>query len=142
MVHDPEGKTISVDSLCVDPRRQRQKVGSTLLREYIKRFTGGQYDGITLLAHEELIGFYVAAGFKLIGKSEVVEGSRPWFELRYPLRSQIPDATTQPRILEVLQEQNGQLGEHQPHKKLTSHSPGGHSGLADERGSHMPTCGM
>ena len=136
MVHDPEGKTIFVDCLCVDPRHQQQKVGSTLLREYIKRFTDGPYDGITLLAHEELIGFYVAAGFKLIGKSEVVEGSRPWFELRYSLRSQIPDVTTQRRILEVVREQNGQLGVYQQRKKLASHFPGGNSELTDERGSN------
>ena len=132
--HDSEGKTICIHSVCVDPGHQRQKVGSALLEEYIRRWTDGPYDGISLIAHEELVDFYVAAGFKLIGKSGVVHGSKPWFELRYSLQPHIPDAATQRRILEVLQEQNNQSEAHQPEKKLTSHFPGGPSELADERG--------
>ena len=132
--HDPEGKTICIHSVCVDPAHQRQKVGSALLEEYIRRWTNGPYDGISLIAHEELTGFYVAAGFELIGKSGVVHGSKPWFELRYPLHSQIPDATTQLRILEVLQEQTKQSEVDRPDKKLLSSFPGGPSELADEQG--------
>ena len=134
--HDPEGKTICVHSVCVDPGRQRQKIGSTLLEEYIKRWTNGPYDGISLIAHEELTGFYVAAGFKLIGKSGVVHGSKPWFELRHSLHPPIPDAATQRRILEVLQEQSNQSGAHQPDKKLLSRFPGGPSELVGEQGSN------
>ena len=132
--HDPKGKTICIHSVCVDPARQRQKIGSALLEEYIRRWTDGPYDGISLIAHEELIKFYVAAGFKLIGKSEVVHGSKPWFELRYSLQPHIPDAATQRRILEVLQEQANQSGVHRPDKKLLSYFPGGPSELAEEGG--------
>lgn len=133
-VHDPEGKTICVHSVCVDPGYQRQKIGSALLKEYIKRWTDGPYDGISLIAHEGLIKFYVAAGFRLIGKSEVVHGSEPWFELRYSLQSQIPDAATQRRILEVLREQDNQSGIPGLDKKLISSFSGRLSELADERG--------
>jgi ribosomal protein S18 acetylase RimI-like enzyme len=132
--HDPEGKTICVHSVCVDPGYQRQKVGSALLEEYIKRWTNGPYSGISLIAHEELTNFYVAAGFNLIGKSEVVHGSKPWFELRHSLRQLIPDAETQRRILEVLQEQTNQSEVHRLDKKLLSYFQGGASELADERG--------
>ena len=133
-VHDPEGKTICIHSVCVDPGHQRQKIGSALLKEYIKRWMDGPYDGISLIAHEELIKFYAAVGFKLIGESEVVHGSKPWFEMRHSLQTQIPDITTQRRILETLQEQNNQSGVHQPHKRLASHFPGGPPELANERG--------
>lgn len=132
--HNPEGKTICIHSVCVDPGYQRQKIGSALLEEYIRRWTNGPYDGISLIAHEELTGFYVAAGFKLIGKSEVVHGSKPWFELRHPLRSHVPDAATQRRILEALQEQRNVTEVDRPDKKLLSHFLGGPSELADERG--------
>ena len=132
--HDPEGKTVCIHSVCVDPIHQRQKVGSALLEEYIKQWTNGPYDGISLIAHEELAGFYVAAGFKLIGKSGVVHGSKQWFELRYPLHSKIPDAATQRRILEVLQEQTKHSEADRPDKKLLSSFPGGPSELADEQG--------
>ena len=133
-VHDPEGKTICVHSVCIDPRHQRQGIGSALLKEYIKRWRDGPYHGISLISHEELIKLYVAAGFKLIGKSEVVHGSKPWFELRYSLRSQELDVTTQRRILEVLQEQSNQSGVRRTEKKLASYFSGGSSELADEQG--------
>lgn len=133
-VHDPEGKTICVHSVCVDPGHQRQKIGSALLKEYTRRWMDGPYDGISLIAHEELTSFYAAAGFKLIGKSEVVHGSKPWFELRFPLQSQAPDVTTQRRILEALQEQRNPSGVNRSDKKLASYFPGGPSELADERG--------
>jgi hypothetical protein len=132
--HDPEGKTICIHSVCVDPAHQRRKVGSTLLKEYIRRWTDGPYDGISLIAHEELIRFYVAAGFKLIGASGVVHGSKPWFELRYSLQSQTPDAATQRRILEVLREQSSQSEVHRSDKKLASYFAEGASELADEQG--------
>ena len=132
--HDPEGKTICIHSVCVDPGHQRQKIGSALLEEYIRRWANGLYDGISLIAHEELTGFYVAAGFDLIGKSGVVHGSKPWFELRYSLQTRIPDAATQRRILEALQEQTKQSEVDRPDKKLLSSFPGGPSELADERG--------
>jgi len=104
------------------------------LEEYIRRWTGEPYDGISLIAHEELISFYVAAGFKLFGKSEVVHGSKPWFELRCSLQPPIPDPATQGRIFEALQKQNTQSGAHQMDKKLVSHFPTGASELADGRG--------
>jgi len=132
--HEPEGKTICIHSVCVDPEHQRQKIGSALLKEYIRQWTDGPYDGISLIAHEELIKFYVAAGFKLIGKSEVVHGSKPWFELRYSLHSRIPDTVTQRRILEVLREQSNQSELPRPGKKLASYFQGGASELSDEQG--------
>ena len=132
--HDPEGKTICIHSVCIDPLYQRQKLGSTLLEEYIRRWTDGPYDGISLIAHEELIKFYVGAGFKLVGQSEVVHGSKPWFELRYSLQPQTLDLLTQRRILDVLQEQSNQSEVHRPDKKLLSSFPGGPSELTDEGG--------
>jgi len=132
-IHDPEGKTICVHSVCVNPEHQRQKIGSALLEEYIRRWTDGPYDCISLIAHEELINFYVAAGFKLIGKSEVVHGSKPWFELRCSLQPHIPDLATQRRILEALQGQSEQTEAHRPDKRFISDFPGGPSELADER---------
>lgn len=132
--HDPEGKTICIHSVCVDPSYQRQKLGSTLLEEYIRRWTDGPYDGISLVAHEELIKFYVAVGFKLVGKSEVVHGSKPWFELRFSLQPQTLDPSTQRRILDVLQEQSNQSEDHRLDKKLLSSFLGGPSELADEGG--------
>lgn len=132
--HDPEGKTICIHSVCVDPTHQRKKLGSALVEEYIRRWTDGPYDGISLIAHEELIKFYVTAGFKLIGKSEVVHGSKSWFELRYSLQPHVPDAATQRRILEVLQEQSHRPGVHGLDKKLLSYFSEGPSELVGEGG--------
>ena len=132
--HDPDGKTICIHSVCVDRGHQRQKLGSALLEEYIRRWTDGPHDRISLIAHEELIKFYVSAGFKLIGKSQVVHGSKPWFELRYFLQPNIPDIATQRRILEVLRDEVNQSEVQRPGKKLLSYFPGGPRELVEEDG--------
>jgi len=132
--HDPDGKTICIHSVCVDRGHQRQKLGTALLEEYIRRWTDGPYDRISLIAHEELVKFYLSAGFKMIGKSEVLHGSKPWFELRYFLQPTIPDIATQRRILEVLREEATQSEPHRSGKKLLSYFPGGASELAEEDG--------
>ena len=132
--HDADGKTICIHSVCIDRGHQRQKLGTALLEEYIRRWTDGPYDRISLIAHEELINFYLSAGFKLIGKSEVVHGLKPWFELRYFLQPNVPDLATQRRILEVLREEANQSEAHRPGKKLLSYFPRGPKELVEEDG--------
>ena len=34
------------------------------------------------VAQEALIGFYKSGGFELVGKSAVVHGADPWYEMR------------------------------------------------------------
>lgn len=95
--HVPGAPSICIHSVCVSPDYRRKCIGLNLLKEYVRRLEvasheGGVYERILLITHEELRGFYEKAGFEWVGKSSVVHGARPWFEMKKsfkhsPLRS-------------------------------------------------------
>jgi len=89
-----------------------------LLREYITRLESAtrddglrSYERALIITHEELKPFYEAAGFEWLGKSDVVHGSRPWFEMRKVFGtgvestspSQVPGQSLPPGVWAALQ---------------------------------------
>ncbi|TFK93406.1 acyl-CoA N-acyltransferase [Polyporus arcularius HHB13444] len=86
--HVPGSKSVCIHSVCVAPEHRRKHVALDLLKEYVRRLEEtGQYDRILLIAHEELRPLYEKAGFEFVGRSAVVHGARPWFEMRKDLSS-------------------------------------------------------
>lgn len=99
--HVPNSSSVCVHSVCVSPLSRRKGVGLRLLNKYISRLhtmngltaketpqgrsTDFPYKQVLLLTHEELLSFYRKAGFELVGKSDVVHGSKPWFLMRQDL---------------------------------------------------------
>lgn len=80
--HHPTGQHTAIHSVVVSPSLQRQGVAHALLKEYLKRLQSHpRYISAVLISHDNLIPLYQKAGFTLRGKSEVVHGSRPWYEL-------------------------------------------------------------
>lgn len=100
-----EPYTVCIHSVCVELNHQRQGVASGLIAEYLHRLEGGKYRVVLLIAHEELIPFYLKAGFELVGKSDFVHGSKPWFQMRHHLPQPPPDQDMQLRIMQALREQ-------------------------------------
>lgn len=89
--HVPNSSTICIHSVCVAQNHQRKGIGLALLKEYIHRLerkndAGANYHRILLITHEELRNFYELAGFEWVGPSDVVHGSRTWFEMRRNLK--------------------------------------------------------
>jgi ribosomal protein S18 acetylase RimI-like enzyme len=127
-----EPHTVCIHSVCVDPNHRRQGVASGLIAEYLRRLEGGKYRVVLLIAHEELVSFYHKAGFELVGKSDFVHGSKPWFQMRHHLPQRPPDQDMQLRIMQALMEQQSkpkdpsQLG-----KRTLLSFPGGVSQLVD-----------
>ncbi|GAA5918327.1 hypothetical protein JCM5296_005605 [Sporobolomyces johnsonii] len=81
--HDPAAPYVAIHSVCIDPSQRRKGVALGLLDEYLRRLA--HMDGVKgarLISHEELIPLYQKAGFELVGKSDVVHGGQPWFELK------------------------------------------------------------
>lgn len=73
------------------------------MKEYISRLRARAeagsvpYERIVLLAHDNLVPFYESCGFKNLGKSDVVHGSLPWYEVRVDLkRKTVASSTTSP----------------------------------------------
>ncbi|KAG5652547.1 hypothetical protein H0H81_004608 [Sphagnurus paluster] len=85
--HVPNSASVCIHSVCVSRNQRRKKIGLHLLKEYITRLEAAHRDGrpyqrILLIAHENLRGFYEKADFEWLGKSSVVHGSLPWYEMR------------------------------------------------------------
>jgi len=93
--HVPEGSSVCIHSVCVSSDHQRKGVGLALIKEYIARLERGNVDGswsyrcLLLITHDHLRGFYESAGFEWLGKSNVVHGSKPWYEMRRDLNSRM-----------------------------------------------------
>ncbi|GAA5962874.1 hypothetical protein JCM3765_005900 [Sporobolomyces pararoseus] len=80
--HEPSGDYLAIHSVCVSPHHRNQGIAKKLLQEYVQRVrTSGNVKGIRLIAKEGLVGMYERSGFESKGKSEVVHGKDPWFEL-------------------------------------------------------------
>ncbi|KZT03612.1 acyl-CoA N-acyltransferase [Laetiporus sulphureus 93-53] len=76
-----------IHSVCVAPEHRRKGVALGLLKEYLTRLEnavgeGSPYQRVLLITHEDLRGLYEKAGFEWLGRSAVVHGARPWFEMR------------------------------------------------------------
>ncbi len=77
--HHPEGTTLCIHSVVVQPSLRRQGVASWMLREYLARVAAGTHvKCVLLLCKANLEKFYEACGFESKGDSGVVHGSEPW----------------------------------------------------------------
>ena len=93
--HDPSGRTLCIHSVVVDPSHRRKGIAISMLKRYVKSIaeTGpgdgdaGAVDRILLIAKGNLLHFYVACGFSLVGLSPVVHGADPWFEMKIDMRN-------------------------------------------------------
>ncbi|GAA6016120.1 hypothetical protein JCM11491_000674 [Sporobolomyces phaffii] len=80
--HEPSGQYLAIHSVCVSPRHRKRGIAKSLLEEYVNRVKSfDEVRGIRLIAKEGLVGMYERGGFTLKGKSQVVHGKDPWFEL-------------------------------------------------------------
>ncbi|KPV72628.1 uncharacterized protein RHOBADRAFT_29794, partial [Rhodotorula graminis WP1] len=82
--HDPQGPYVAIHSVCVDEAHRRKGVAVALVKEYLARLDRDHDSvlGARLIAHDNLIKLYQRAGFQLVGRSKVVHGAKPWYELK------------------------------------------------------------
>eukprot|EP00241_Pyramimonas_parkeae_P012096 CAMPEP_0114241434 /NCGR_PEP_ID=MMETSP0058-20121206/9629_1 /TAXON_ID=36894 /ORGANISM="Pyramimonas parkeae, CCMP726" /LENGTH=188 /DNA_ID=CAMNT_0001353957 /DNA_START=51 /DNA_END=617 /DNA_ORIENTATION=- len=89
-VHDPDGELLCIHSVCVEDTHRRKKVGTRLLKAYLAYISQStpQATRIALICKENLVGFYSACGFKMVGPSSVVHGKDKWFEMNVDVRDE------------------------------------------------------
>ncbi|KXS10445.1 acyl-CoA N-acyltransferase [Gonapodya prolifera JEL478] len=88
--HDPMGETAAVHSVCVGESWRRRGIALELLAAFAENCrsinqhsaSGSKIKRISLIAKQNLVPLYEKAGFILHGKSDVVHGQDPWYELR------------------------------------------------------------
>ena len=92
--HEPNGETLCIHSVVIDPKYRRKGYGTLLTKKYIEHVKGeNTLKRIRLLAKKNLIEFYKACGFdfygnilfyffnKFKGESSVVHGKEKWYDL-------------------------------------------------------------
>lgn len=80
--HKEQGRTLCIHSLAVLPAYQKRGLGKTLLKAYIQRMESqGVADRIALIAHDELIPYYEALGFRSLGKSKAQFAGGGWTDM-------------------------------------------------------------
>jgi len=80
--HEPLGEYLAIHSVCVQDQHRNKGVAKGLLNEYLKRVNEqGRVKGIRLISKRHLVPMYEGVGFTNKGKSQVVHGKDPWFEL-------------------------------------------------------------
>ena len=147
--HVSGSSSVCIHSVCVSPSYRRKGLGLSLLKEYIAhlektRAEGAEpWDTILLLAHEDLISFYEKAGFENRGRSGVVHGALPWYEMRKVLISQPTEPDVEVRdghqhvpagVFEALKSHRAA-----PASKLLSDFEGGVSGVIQSDGEASGT---
>jgi ribosomal protein S18 acetylase RimI-like enzyme len=74
--HDPNGSTLVIHSVTIDPKLHRKGLGTRMLKEYIPRIAKlVEIKQILLMAKAHMLSFYVDCGFSLVGLSNVEHGA-------------------------------------------------------------------
>lgn len=86
--HIPNGTSVCIHAVVVSSEYRGKGIALALLQEYISRLEKARqagensYERILLICHENLRSLYEKAGFEWLGKSDVVHGPEPWYEMR------------------------------------------------------------
>lgn len=86
-VHELDGKTICLHSVCVSPDYRKQGIATKLMTTWIEQLKQvnakeheKKYKRIAIMSRPNLLGLYESVGFKNIGVSKVVHGPEPWID--------------------------------------------------------------
>ncbi|KAL9003121.1 MAG: hypothetical protein Q9188_003985 [Gyalolechia gomerana] len=84
--HQEHGRTIAIHSLASLPEFKGRGLGKIIMKSYVQRMeTSGIADRIALLAHEHLVKYYEALGFRNWGKSQASFGGGGWYDMIYEI---------------------------------------------------------
>mmetsp|Transcript_21602 Transcript_21602/g.60031 ORF Transcript_21602/g.60031 Transcript_21602/m.60031 type:complete len:175 (+) Transcript_21602:334-858(+) len=86
-VHEPEGTTVCIHSVCVAADEQRNGVATRMLKAYIQwvQQSFPSATNLQLICKAEKKDLYERVGFELVGPSKVVHGSDPWLDYKLVL---------------------------------------------------------
>ncbi|XP_052777279.1 uncharacterized protein LOC128214700 [Mya arenaria] len=87
-MHIPNGESVCIHSVVVRKDQRRQGIALCLLDEFVSRVFRDQRDvsRILLICKSNLIPLYTRAGFTLNGKSAVIHGKDPWYEMQIEIQ--------------------------------------------------------
>lgn len=78
--------------VCVSQQHRRKGIASRMLQAYLMMIQHTLHIfTLRLMCKENLVGLYSAAGFSMVGPSDVQHGKDPWFEMALEVGGQAPD---------------------------------------------------
>ncbi|KAL8803689.1 MAG: hypothetical protein Q9182_003021 [Xanthomendoza sp. 2 TL-2023] len=84
--HQEQGRTIAVHSLAALPEFKGCGLGKIVMKSYMQRMeSSGIADRIALLAHDHLVKYYEALGFRNTGRSETKFGGGNWYDMLWDI---------------------------------------------------------
>ena len=91
--HDPNGPILAIHSVVIEESYRRKGYASHMMKHYLHHHVkdnnnnnnNNGIDKIALLAKSHLLGFYVNAGFSVIGPSPIIHGKEQWYDLQLVL---------------------------------------------------------
>ncbi|KAL8806473.1 MAG: hypothetical protein Q9223_004754 [Gallowayella weberi] len=87
--HQEQGRTIAIHSLAALPEFKGYGLGKIVMKSYMQRMeSSGIADRIALLAHDRLVKYYEALGFRNTGKSETKFGGGNWYDMLWDITEQ------------------------------------------------------
>ncbi|XP_022102295.1 uncharacterized N-acetyltransferase C9.02c-like [Acanthaster planci] len=84
-VHDPDGCTVCLHTLRVQPDYQGKGI-ETILIDHLLWYVEENLKGVNkvnLICHDKLVQFYEGLHFRCLGPSDVRLGSKQWFDMEY-----------------------------------------------------------
>lgn len=91
--HREQGRTIAIHSLAALPTFKGRGLGKIVMRSYMQRIESSAIaNRIALLAHDNLVEYYEALGFRNLGKSETSFGGGGWNDMVYDIAEQEPSS--------------------------------------------------
>lgn len=81
--NDPEGKTVGIHGVVIDPQFQGKGYGERMVKEYLQAVSKSVpgIQGFALIAHARLEPFYRKNGFISAGESKCQFGGGGWYDL-------------------------------------------------------------
>lgn len=74
----------------MDESQRRKGIASRMLKGYVLMIQNllPELTTVRLICKKDLIGLYSAAGFEMVGPSDVEHGKDPWYEMKLQLSMQ------------------------------------------------------
>lgn len=89
--HDPTGKLLAIHSVVVSEEFRKKGIGTQMLENYLQALKKMKLkhpiEKVVLITKMKNIGFYLRAGFGVLGKSKICHGKDTWYDCEYKLEN-------------------------------------------------------
>ena len=96
--HDPSGKLLAIHSVVVAKEYRCKGIGGQMMDNYmhaldqVRSKLRHPMNKVVLITKMHNVGFYLRAGFSVLGKSKICHGKDTWYDCQFELKEQYVEA--------------------------------------------------